>query len=65
MATNVKVIKRDGESDEMLLRRFKREVLRSYVLDEVKKHEFFRSSKEMAQFKHDMLMRHTKNKKYR
>lgn len=71
MAVNVKVVaQRDKatgalESPESLLRRFKREVLRSYVLEDVKKHQYHMSKKELAQFKHDMLMRHIKNKKYR
>lgn len=71
MAVNVKVVaQRDKvtgelESPESLLRRFKKEVLRSYVLEDVKKHQYHMSNKELKQFKHDMLMRHLKNKKYR
>lgn len=70
MAVNVKVVvKRDIngnlEDCETLLRRFKKEVLRSYVLEDVKKHRYFMSKKELRAFKHDMLMRHLKNKKYR
>lgn len=70
MAVNVKVVARrdqDGklEDCESLLRRFKKEVLRSYVLEDVKKHEYYMSAKEYREFKHNMLMRHIKNKKYR
>lgn len=70
MAANVKVYlkrNRDGsvESFDELLRRFKKEVLRSYVLDEYKKHEYFMSKKAYRAFKHDLYMKHTKNKKYR
>lgn len=70
MAANVKVTlrrNRDGsvESSDELIRRFKKEVLRSYVLDEYKKHEYHMSKREYREFKHDLFMKHTKNKKYR
>ena len=70
MAVNAKVIaKRNAngelESPEELLRRFKKEVIRSCVLEDVKKHQHFMSNKEKREFKHDMLMRHLKNKKYK
>lgn len=71
MAKNAKVIARrdpntgELESAEMLLRRFKKEVIRSCVLEDYKKHQFFMNPKELRQYKHDMLMRHLKNKKYK
>lgn len=55
----------EKESLDALMKRFKKEVIKSCVLEDCKRHQYHMSKKELRAYKHDLLMRHLKNKKYR
>lgn len=65
MAVVSKVIAQPGETGDVLLRRFKKQVLRDEVLIDCKKHQYFMSAREKAKFKREMAIKRAKNKKYK
>ena len=56
-ATQIKVVLRDGENFEQMMRRFKKAYQESGVLAEVRKHEFYQSKSEKRRIKHENALK--------